>query len=416
MKYGLIGERLGHSFSKLIHNQLFGYEYELKEIPRDELDAFMTAREFTAINVTIPYKEAVIPYLDEISDIARDIGAVNTIVNRDGRLCGDNTDFYGMIAMLRQAGIELEGKQVLILGSGGTSKTALAVARHLNCAQARRVSRKAQEDCLSYEEAVACADTEIIINTTPCGMFPHIGESAIDISVFPRLTGVADAVYNPLRSQLVSDALERGIPATGGLYMLVSQAAFAAEKFTGKTVPGGAVDRIFARLIAEKQNLVLVGMPGCGKSTAGKRLAIEKGMTFIDTDEEIVKREGRSIPAIFEAVGEKGFRDIEAAVIRDVSAQQSAVIATGGGAILRKENVSLLKENGRLYFLDRPLALLVATADRPLSSDKEALERRYRERYDLYRACCDCHVISDGTVEQTVHDIREDADHEITGA
>ncbi len=415
MNYGCIGERLGHSFSKIIHNQLFDYDYELKEIPRDELDGFMKAKDFCAINVTIPYKEAVIPYLDEISDIARDIGAVNTIVNRNGRLYGDNTDFSGMIALLNRAGISLEGKRVLILGSGGTSKTALAVARKLHCAQVERVSLFDEPDCISYQEAATRTDTQVIINTTPCGMYPHIGESAIDIGVFPHLTGVADAVYNPLRSKLVCDAIERGIPAVGGLYMLVSQAAYAAQKFTGQSVPVETVDRIFAGLVAEKRNLVLVGMPGCGKTTVGQLLAQRLGMTFIDTDEEIVKREGTAIPAIFEKVGEAGFRDIESAVIREISARQGAVIATGGGAVLRQNNVRLLKENGRLYFIDRPLEDLAATADRPLSSDRDALERRYRERYDIYCACCDCHITETTTPEQVARRIEEEANHEIAG-
>lgn len=408
MNYGLIAERLGHSFSKEIHNQLFDYDYELKEIPRDELDAFMKAKDFRAINVTIPYKQDVIPYLDEVSDTARRIGAVNTIVNRDGRLYGDNTDYLGMIALLERAGIAITGKHVLILGSGGTSKTAWAVANALGCASVQKVSLFDEPDCISYAQAATRTETQVIINTTPCGMFPNIGESAIDIGLFPHLEGVADAVYNPLRSKLVCDALAKGIPATGGLYMLVSQAAFAAERFIGQTVATDAIGRIFNNIFHSKQNIVLVGMPGCGKTTVGKLLAERRGMTFIDTDEEIVKREGRSIPDIFKE-GEAVFRDIEAAVIRDVSAKQGAVIATGGGAILRQENAALLKENGRLYFLDRPLEQLVATSDRPLSSDREALERRYRERYDIYCGCCDRHVTETATPEQAAAAIEEDA-------
>ncbi len=408
MKYGVIAERLGHSFSKEIHNQLFDYEYELKEISQGELDAFMRAKDFCAINVTIPYKQAVIPYLDEISDIARAIGAVNTIVNRNGRLYGDNTDYLGMIALLKRAGITVTGKHVLILGSGGTAKTANAVVRALNCATVKIVSRMATATTIDYTQAVACTDTQVIINTTPCGMFPHIGESAIDIRMFPRLEGVADAVYNPLRSKLVCDALERGIPAVGGLYMLVAQAAFAAEKFIGESVSNDTIDRVFHNLHAAKQNLVLVGMPACGKTTVGQLLAKRLGKTFIDTDEEIVKREGRTIPDIFKE-GEPTFRDIESAVIRDVAAKQGAVISTGGGAVLRQENVALLKENGRLYFLDRPLEQLVATADRPLSSDRESLERRYRERYTIYCGCCDCHITQTATPEQAAAAIEEDA-------
>lgn len=415
MKYGLIGERLGHSFSKLIHNQLFDYEYELKEIPKDGVDAFMKARDFNAINVTIPYKETVIPYLDEVSDTARTIGAVNTVVNCDGKLCGDNTDYWGMIAMLDRAGIDLKDKKVLILGSGGTSKTAMAVAKAAGCSSVQRVSRQKTEGCITYAEACALTDTQVILNTTPCGMFPNMGESAIDISTFPNLTGVADVVYNPLRSKLVCDAIKRGIPACGGLYMLVAQAAFAAQRFVGISVAKETIDRIFGDLFSSKENVVLVGMPGSGKSTVGKALAEQLGRPFIDTDEEIVRIDGRSIPAIFEAVGETGFRDIESAVIKTVAARQGAVIATGGGAVLREENVSLLKENGRLYFLDRPLEALVATKDRPLSSDRAALERRYHERYEIYCGCCDCHVTVNGTPQETVDFIKENGGYETAG-
>ena len=415
MTYGLIGERLGHSFSKWIHNRLFDYDYQLQELSNEQFHRFMTNREFTAINVTIPYKEAVIPYLDEITDTARAIGAVNTIVNRDGKLYGDNTDFFGMLALLNHVGIDLKNKHVLILGSGGTSKTALAVAKHSRCASVHRVSRTKQEDCLCYEEAATLANTQVIINTTPCGMFPSIGESAIDIAVFPHLSGVVDAIYNPLRSKLVCDALARGIPAVGGLYMLVAQAAVAGERFIGQSVSQDSIDQLYHELLATKQNLVLIGMPGCGKSTVGRLLAQKRGLTFIDTDREIEKQEGCSIPELFSRVGEAGFREIEAAVVRRVSACQGAVIATGGGAILRQENGSLLRENGRLYFLDRPLESLVTTHDRPLSADRSALEQRYRERYDIYRTCCDVHIRSDGTPAQTILQIEEDADHETVG-
>lgn len=415
MNYGLIGERLGHSFSKVIHNQLFDYDYELTEIPRDGLETFLTERCFRAINVTIPYKEQVIPYLDGMSEVARTIGAVNTIVNRDGRLFGDNTDFSGMIAMLRHGGIDLKNKHVLILGSGGTSKTALAVARTLGCRSVWRVSRSETPDCLTYAQALTRTETEVLLNTTPCGMFPHMGESAIDIGVFPRLTGVADVVYNPLRSKLVLEALARGIPAVGGLYMLVAQAVFAAEIFTGETLPEGTVDRVFSQLMAEKSNIVLVGMPGSGKTTVGRLLSEQLGRPLVDTDEEIVKRTGCSIPKLFEQRGETGFRDEESAVVREVSAHQGVIIATGGGAILRPENVQLLKGNGRLYFLDRPLEALVATADRPLSADREALEKRYLERYRRYCECCDCRVTQTESAEREARFIKEDMGLEVVG-
>ncbi len=415
MKYGLIGERLGHSFSQYIHTKLFDYDYELTEIPPDDLHAFMTARDFCAINVTIPYKQAVIPYLDEISDVARHIGAVNTVVNRGGKLYGDNTDFGGMVALLKKANITLADKNVLILGSGGTSKTALAVAHAERCARVHRVSRTGEDGCITYEQAAACADTHIIINTTPCGMYPHIGESAVDIGAFPRLQGVVDVVYNPLRSKLVCDARERGIAAAGGLYMLVAQAVLAAEIFTGQSVDPERIDEQYAHLLREKQNVVLVGMPGCGKTTVGKRLAKRLGFAFVDTDEEIVKRESCAIPELFDAIGEQGFREVEAEVVRAVAARQGAVIATGGGAVLRKDNVSLLKENGRVYFLDRPLEQLAATADRPLSRDRTALKQRYRERYGIYRACCDCHITATATPDAAATCIEEEFIRETLG-
>lgn len=415
MKYGLIGEKLGHSFSAEIHPKLFGYEYELKEIPREELDGFLKAKNFLAINVTIPYKEAVIPYLDKISETAKKIGAVNTVINRDGRLCGYNTDFGGMKALCEKAGISLKGKKVLILGSGGTSKTAKAVAQDGGCREVYRVSRSGNNGLISYEDARTLhSDAEIIINTTPCGMYPNIGESAVDIDDFPSLCGVVDAIFNPLRSSLVCAARDKGIPAVGGLYMLVAQAALAAEKFVDRKVEDGRTDEIYKELFSKKQNLVLVGMPGCGKSTLGKRLADELGFEFIDSDTEITRREGRTIPEIFERDKEAGFRDIESAVIKDISAKQGAVIATGGGAVLRKENTDLLKENGRIYFIDRPLEHLVTTDDRPLSSNRRDLERRFRERYDIYCDCCDKQIRTVYNIEENVRRIKEDFCNEAT--
>ena len=408
MEYGLIGEKLGHSFSKIIHGKLFGYEYELKELARDKVEEFFAKKAFSAINVTIPYKETVIPYLDEISDTAMQIGAVNTVINRDGYLYGDNTDFYGMMALIEYSGISLQEKNVLILGSGGTSKTALAVAKSLGAASAERVSRS-DKTCINYTDALARKDTQIIINTTPCGMFPKIGESAIDVKSFPKLEGVIDAVYNPIRSKLVCDALELGIKAVGGLYMLVAQAVAAAELFVGKKVPVGKTEEIYFSLLAQKQNIVLIGMPSSGKTTVGKLIAEQCGLSFIDTDEEIVKQEGRQISEIFASDGEKAFRDIESAVIRRVSAMQGSVIATGGGAVLRKENVDLLRENGRIYFLDRPLQTLMPTEDRPLSSDRETLKKRYKERYSIYCGSCDCRIDSPKTPNEAADMIKEDA-------
>lgn len=390
MQYGCIGEKLSHSFSKIIHNEICDYTYELKEISKDSLDDFMKNKDFKAINVTIPYKQDVIPYLDEISEQARSIGAVNTIVNKNGRLYGFNTDFLGLKALTLFEGIDIKDKKVLILGSGGTSKTALAVADSMGAKEVYRLSRSGGEGLITYDEAYKeHTDTEIIINTTPCGMYPNIGESAVDIEKFPNVEGVVDAVYNPLCSQLVVSAKEKGIKAIGGLYMLVAQAVFAAEYFTDSTIDKSEIERVYNKLLKEKQNLVLIGMPGCGKSTIGKAVAEILGKEFIDSDNEIVKKEGITIPEIFEFKGEKGFREIESRVIAELSLKQGAVIATGGGAILNKRNVDLLKGNGTVVFIDRPLEQLVTTDDRPLSSNRELLEKRYNERYDIYCSSAD---------------------------
>lgn len=408
MKYGLIGEKLGHSFSKDIHNKLFDYDYELKEIPKDKIDFFLKQKDFKAINVTIPYKETVIPYLDFISDTAKEIGAVNTVVNKDGKLYGYNTDFLGLKSLIDKNNILLEDKKVLILGSGGTSKTALAVAKSLNAKQVLRVSRQKSEDLITYDEAIKNHnDAQIIINTTPCGMYPNIYACALDISNFKKLEGVVDAVYNPLRSKLVCDALNRGIKAVGGLYMLVAQAAYAAEKFIDDKVEFSKVDLIFNDLQRAKQNVVLVGMPGCGKTTVGKILAEKLNFGFIDTDDLIVEKYG-NITEIFKNFGEKVFRDYETEVIKEASALQGKVIATGGGAVLRKENIDLLKENGKIYFLDRPLDKICATPGRPLSSNREDLEKRFNERYGIYCSCADCHIMDSGTAEGNANTVLED--------
>ena len=249
MTYGCIGEHLSHSFSKEIHNKIKTYEYTIREVPREELDTFMTERDFTAINVTIPYKQDVIPYLYEISDIARSIGAVNTIVNRDGKLYGYNTDFFGMKSCITRAGITLSGKKVLILGTGGTSRTAKAVAEDMGAGEIIVVSRSQKPGVITYEQAYALhRDAGVILNTTPVGMFPTPGISPIDISFFSSLSGVFDAIYNPLSSRLIMDAKERGIPAEGGLYMLVAQAVFAAEKFTGKTYGDACIEEIYREI------------------------------------------------------------------------------------------------------------------------------------------------------------------------
>ena len=300
--------------------------------------------------------------------------------------------------MLRE-GIDPAGKKVLVLGSGGTSKTAMTVAKSLGAGVVLRVSRQKRDDCITYEEArTEHADAEIIINGTPVGMYPNTDASPVDLADYPKLSGVVDAIYNPLRTKLVLAAKARGIRATGGLFMLVGQAAAAAEHFTGEAGNPADVSRVYAELLSQKENLVITGMPGVGKTTVGKLIAKHHGREFVDCDDVIVERAGCDIPTIFATQGEKAFRDLESAVIRELSATGGKVIAPGGGAVLRPENVDALRANGRIIFLDRPISSITATEGRPLSANREALEARYRERYPIYCGTCDAHVETDGTI------------------
>lgn len=409
MEYGCIGEVLKHSFSAIIHPCLASYKYELKELAPQEIEGFMNAKDFKAINVTIPYKKTVMPYLDFIDPKAQKIGAVNTIVNRDGKLYGYNTDFWGLSLLIEKTGLSLENKKVLILGTGGTSKTAVAVAESMGAKEILRVSRSGKDGAIDYNAAYNLHnDADIIINTTPSGMYPEIGGCPIDINAFKSVEGVIDAVYNPLCSRLVLAAKEKGIKASGGLYMLIAQAAKAVEHFIGKSVDIQKIDNIYAELTKEKQNIVLVGMPSSGKTTVGTVLAENLNKTFIDTDQEIKKIIGMEIGEFFKLKGEAEFRKIESEVAKEVSKLQNAVISTGGGMILNRENIRYLKQNGRVYFLDRPLNLLITTPDRPLSSNVADLERRYNERYELYTSLSDARIDASGTVEENVNKIRED--------
>ena len=408
MTFGCIAEHLGHSFSASIHEKIDNYDYVLKEVSKDELDAFMKARDFRGINVTIPYKQDVIPYLDEIDERARTIGAVNTIVNRDGRLCGYNTDFGGMTALIRRMKLDLSGKKVLILGTGGTSKTANAVARALGASEALTVSRSKKENCLTYEEAARLhRDAQVLINTTPCGMYPQIDDMPVDLDSFPRLVGVVDAVFNPLSTKLVLSARKRGICAEGGLFMLVAQAVLAAEIFTGKTYASDTTERVYRELLSEKRNLVLIGMPASGKTTVGQAAAQRLGREFFDVDAYITQKAGTDIPTIFAEKGEAYFRDLETESVRELSARTGIVFATGGGTILRQENVDLLRMNGKLLFLDRPLERLLPTSDRPLGNTAQKIRQLYETRLPLYRAAADETVRSAETVEETAKRVIE---------
>ncbi|MDO4488366.1 MAG: shikimate kinase [Eubacteriales bacterium] len=411
MQYGLIGEHLGHSYSCEIHGKIADYKYELKEIAPEDLDAFMREASFKAINVTIPYKQAVIPYLYEISSQAEEIGAVNTVVNHDGRLYGYNTDFMGMAALFEKMGVSLSGKKVLILGTGGTSKTAVAVAKDGGAREIIKVSRHAGTDgdvvpVVTYEEAVAKhSDAEIIINTTPSGMYPNVENVPIDVSAFKNLEGVLDAVYNPLRTNLVLDAHEHGVAAEGGLYMLAGQAVYASAEFQDIDIDKTLIDVAYRTVRDKKRNLVMTGMPSSGKTTVGKLLAEKMGLKFVDTDDLIVEKIGCSISDFMHAHGEKAFRDVESEVIKGIASESGMVIATGGGAVLRSENIRALKRNGVVIFLDRALENLITTDDRPLSSSREALEKRYSERIDIYRGTADIIVDANTTLNEEVEDI-----------
>jgi len=418
MEYGLIGRVLGHSYSKEIHEQIADYQYELKELEPSELDGFLSKRDFKAINVTIPYKQDVIPFLDFVDERAEKIGAVNTIVNRDGKLYGYNTDFDGMLALIRKIGIEAKGKKALILGTGGTAKTAHAVLEFLGAAEILHVSRKLSDVKINwmeekgltvpvtYQEAVSLhSDAEIIINTTPSGMYPEVTQKPIDLSRFPELEGVLDVIYNPLRTNLILDAEELDIPAEGGLYMLAAQAVYACGHFLNREISTEEIDKAYQSVLDQKRNIVLCGMPSCGKTTIGNLLQERLQMPLIDTDAKIVERIGMEIAEYAALCGETAFRDVESSIVQEAASEGGSIIATGGGVVLREENVRALKRNGVLVFIDRPLDLLQATADRPFSADPEALKKRYEERYDIYCYTADYRVDGSGSAEEVAGQI-----------
>ena len=411
MIHGCIGEKLGHSFSKEIHAKIADYKYELCEIEKQNLDVFMQTRDFKAINVTIPYKQAVIPHLHYISDTAKKIGAVNTIVNKDGKLYGYNTDFYGMSRLISKAGINFGDKCVLICGSGGTSKTAYAVAESLGAKKIIKASRSEKDGFVTYHQLKNLKDEiEIIINTTPAGMFPNSDTTCVDVSDFKNLCGVIDAVYNPLTTRLVREARNLGIKAECGLYMLVAQAVRASEIFLDTEYPDEIYDNIYNEILSSKRSVVLVGMPGCGKSTIGKILAEETGKEFFDSDEEIIKQTGTAPSDIIKNHGEAYFRDIESSIIKELSDKNGVIIATGGGAVLRSENVTNLKKNGILVFLDRDISTIVPTLDRPLSCDADKLKKLYDLRYPIYTSVADVIIKSTDSPETTAEAVRRETE------
>ena len=402
MRCGLIGRKLAHSFSPEIHAELDSYEYKLYELEPEAVEDFVRRGPLDAFNVTIPYKETVLPMMDELSDRARRIGSVNTVVRRpDGTLFGDNTDAEGMLYMFRRAGFCMTGKKVLVLGSGGSSRTACAVLKDLG-AHPVVISRTGGNN---YGNLNLHDDAEYIVNTTPVGMYPNCGVSPVDIADFPQLRGVADIIYNPARTKLLIDCETAGIPCINGLTMLVDQGRRASEIFTGKNIPESTTDGIVAGIARRMENIVFIGMPGCGKSTVGKCIAEKLGRPFYDADAELAARAGRTVPEIIRTDGEDAFRRLETECAAELGKRSGTVIACGGGVVTREENYFLYHQNGIILWLDRPLGEL-PTEGRPISQSR-SVEALYAERMPKYRKWSDITVSAAETAEKTAELVLE---------
>jgi shikimate dehydrogenase len=402
--YGLLGRRLGHSWSVPIHQALGCEDYRLIELEPEQLGDFLRREAIGGLNVTIPYKRDVMAFCDVIDEGAKAIGSVNTIVRREGKLYGYNTDIDGFLYMLRRADISLAGKKVLILGSGGASLTAQAAARREGAREVVVVSRSGPDNYENLPQRHG--DAEVLVNTTPVGMWPDMAGRPVDLLAFPDMEAVADVIYNPGRTGLLLQAKKGGLRRTGGLPMLVAQAKRAEELFFDKAIPDGETENIIAQLWRDRTNLVLVGMPGCGKTTVGRALARLSGKPFVDLDERIVDSAGASIPEIFAQEGEETFRHLESLVLDDVCTQDGQVIATGGGAVLQAENRAAMRRTGRVYFLRRALEEL-PTDGRPLSQ-KGSLEEMYRARKPLYSAAADVVIDNNVALEETAELIWRD--------
>lgn len=396
MEYGLIGEKLGHSYSKIIQEKLLeDYTYELHPIPKTDLKTFMEAKAFKAINVTIPYKQEVIPYLDEIDEAAKKIGAVNTIVHQNKRLKGYNTDYQGFHYMLKKHQIDVAHKKVMILGNGGASKAIQTLMKDLNCKQLVVVSRSANDSCISYEEAKQnYRDSEIIINTTPLGMYPNPQAQALNLKEFKNVMACLDVVYNPLHTQFIRQAKDLKIKAVGGLEMLVAQAKYALEYFKEISIEEKRIDDIYREILLDTTNLVFIGMPSCGKTTIAKKCAKIMGRKCIDIDKEIIKKTKMSISEYFQTHGEAKFREVEKELCLHYAKQNNLVISCGGGIVLKKENISALKMNGLLIQLKRNIDHTQVDESRPLSSSIDALKKMEKKRAPLYAKARDGIVIN----------------------
>lgn len=402
MQNGLVGGSLGHSFSPRIHAHLADYAYRLFPMPKEELSAFLRSDRYHALNVTIPHKEAVIPYLDRLSPEAERIGAVNTVTRQNGRLVGDNTDYYGFSYMLNACGVDPKGKKVLVLGSGGAAKTVRAVLSDRGAAAIVTVSRTGD---VNYENVYSHTDAELIVNTTPVGMYPHAGASPLDIARFPAVRAVLDLIYNPKKTRLLYDAEKCGKKAVNGLRMLVAQAKRAAELFTGEAIDDREIEETVASIERESESIILIGMPGVGKSTVGRLLAEALGMPFYDADAVLEETVGRRIPEIFATDGEDTFRRLESETVAALAAKTGCVIATGGGVVTRDENEYPLHGNGRVVFLMRDIRGC-ATKGRPLSRGKD-LSEMYRVRLPLYRRFADLTVEMEKTPQKTLQKLLE---------
>ncbi len=395
MKCGLLGRKLRHSYSPQIHALLGNYSYQLFEKEPEEIGDFLKNGDFTGLNVTIPYKKEVIPFLDELSPAAARLGAVNTIVRRDGKLIGHNTDYFGFRRLVQESGLQVAGKKVLVLGSGGASSTAVAVLQELG-AKVTVISRSGENN---YENLDRHADAAVIANTTPVGMYPSTGKSALSLEGFPRLEGVLDAVYNPARTQILLDAERRGLAAVNGLWMLVAQAKESAEWFTGEEIPDSRIAKIHHTLRLQMENIILIGMPGCGKTAVGQQLAQKLGKKFVDADESLEARVCRKITDIIPNDGEAAFREMESETLAELGKQSGLVIATGGGCVTQPQNYPLLHQNGTIFWLKRELDKL-PTDGRPLSQ-KGTLGQMYEARMPLYLRFADAAISNDGSIAET---------------
>ena len=412
MKYGLIGEHLGHSFSKQIQTRIAeienvkDYDYQLVELDKEEFKEFMEKKDFTGINVTIPYKKDVIPYLDEMDESAKAIGAVNTIINVDGKLKGYNTDFGGFLYMVK-AHVHMEGKKVLIIGNGGACAAVKAVCEHENAKAIVIVSRSSDRGAIGYDEMYTShLDADIVVNTSPVGMFPNITNAPIDVSWFHKLECVLDVVYNPILTRLCFEAQEADIKRVIGLEMLIAQAKYTFEIFENMSFDDSIIDEIKKEMLKDRCNIVLIGMPSAGKTTIGKMLEEKLGKEFFDLDDMIIAKAGKSIPEIFQESGEAGFRAIETEVAIEASKMNNKIIATGGGTIKHKVNMDFLRLNGITIFIDRDVDKLISSdPNRPLSSSKLALQQMHKERYPLYQKYAAYVAVNNTNIEETVDDI-----------